>query len=179
MLTGNVEKVVERTVNTKRGPTPVFDLYVAGTKYSWGFKRPSSMGITDGAMIKFDFMPDKYGPKVIVETVEVLTSGDGSSPVKKPTAVGGGSAPITGNRDAGFPVPVTSDKISILRQNALTNARELVQAYPSVFGVDKKPDDMVAKILEIASKFSDYTSGRDVEEKVKKLSGKIETASEE
>lgn len=178
MLTGNVEKVVERTVNTKRGPTPVFDLYVAGTKYSWGFKRPSSMGITDGALIKFDFMPDKYGPKVIVETVEVLTSGDGTEPVKKAAAPSGGGA-ITSNRDAGFPVPVTSDKISILRQNALTNARELVQAYPSVFGVDKKPDDMVAKILEIASKFSDYTSGRDVEAKVKKLSGKVEAAASE
>lgn len=178
-VTGIVERVVEKTVNTKFGPKPVFDLYVNGTKYSWGWKRPSTAGVTDGANIKFNFEADKYGMKIVEGSVEVLAAGDGSAPVKKLAAVGGGSAPITGNRDAGFPVPVTSDKISILRQNALTNARELVQAYPSVFGVDKKPDEMVAKILQIASKFSDYTSGRDVEEKVAKMSTKLEVVSKE
>jgi hypothetical protein len=178
MVTGIVERVVEKTVNTKFGPKPVFDIYVNSTKYSWGWKRPSSAGVTDGANISFDFEADKYGPKITDGTVKVLTAGDGTAPVKAAPSSGGA---ITSNRDAGFPVPVTSDKISILRQNALTNARELVQAYPSVFveGVDKKADDMVAKILEIASKFSDYTSGRDVEEKVKKLAGKVEAASKE
>ena len=79
---GIVEKVVERTVNTKRGPTPVFDIYVDGTKYSWGFQRPTKFGITDGAEIKFQATPDKYGPKVEVESVEVVTNGSGAAPVK-------------------------------------------------------------------------------------------------
>lgn len=176
-VTGIVDRVVEKTANTKYGPKPVFDIYVDSTKYAWGWKRPSSAGVTDGATISFDFEAGQYGPKITEGTVKVLTAGDGSAPVKKAAA---SVTPITGNRgDAGFPVPVTSDKISILRQNALTNARELVQAYPSLFGADKKPDEMVKKILEVASKFSDYTSGRDAEERVKKLVGKVEEASKE
>lgn len=172
---GIVEKVVERTVNTKRGPTPVFDIYVDGTKYSWGFQRPTKFGITDGAEIKFQATPDTYGPKVQVESVEVVTNGSGAAPVKvaHKTAGATGGSGGGGWRDAGFPVPVTSEKISILRQNALTNAVNAVNNNAKLFEI-KTQADLVKTILDVAREFSDYTSGRDVEEKVAKLTSKME-----
>lgn len=167
---GKVDRVEQRTVNTKWGPKPVFDLIVDGTKYSWGFKNPTSMGITDGAEIEFDVVADKYGPKINAEHVVLKTSGSGAGPTVATSGTSGGAR---GRADMGFPVPVTSDKISILRQNALTNARELVQAYPAIFTKDQTEKEMLAAILKIASKFSDFTSGRDIEEKVAKLTSKM------
>lgn len=167
---GVVDKVEARTVNTKYGPKPVYDIYIDGTKYSWGFANPTKMGVTDGAEIEFDSSPDRYGPKIDTDTVVVKTSGSGRGPVKAAPASGGKRA----SGEAGFPVPVTSDRISILRQNALTNARELVSGYPSLFNCDSDPDTLVEKILEIARVFADYTSGRDVEKKLEKLTSKME-----
>jgi len=171
MTLGTVDRVEQRTVNTKFGPKPVYDLVIGGTKYSWGFKNPTTMGVTDGAEIEFSFTPDKYGPKIMVDGVVVKTSGTGA-PVHAvatdaPSAKGSGTG-------VGFPVPVGSDKISILRQNALTNARELVMSDFDMFVDESTEDKIVAAILRIASQFSDFTSGRDIEEKVKKLTSKME-----
>lgn len=174
MAFGTVDKVVARTVTTMRGPTSVYDVYVDGTKYGWGFTNPTKVGVTDGAEIEFVIEASPYGPKISEGSVSVKTSGTGAPPVKSAApAPRSPAASSGGSRDVGFPVPVTSEKISILRQNALTNARELVAMYPSMFGAETK-EQLIAAILDTARVFADYSSGRDVEEKVAKLTKKME-----
>lgn len=174
MVRGTVDSVVTRTVNTRFGAKPVYDIIVAGTKYSYGFKSPAKEGITDGADIEFETEMDRYGPKVQEGTVTVHTSGTGAAPkaAAKPAAFSGGGG---GRADRVFPVPATSGEIAIIRQNALTNARELVAAYPSAFGCGNGDGDkMVERILAVAAEFADYTSGRSVEKKLEALKKKME-----
>jgi len=176
MTRGIVDQVITRTVSTKFGPKPVYDIVVAGTKYSYGFKSPAKEGITDGADIEFEFETDKYGPKIEDGTVTVHSSGTGAAPTPaaKPPYNPVGKPFSGGRADRVFPVPATSGEIAIIRQNALTNARELVAAYPSLFKADKGENDMIDAVLRVAAEFADYTSGRSVEKKLEKLKKKME-----
>ena len=171
MTTGTVDKVIARTVNTRKGPMSVYDIIVDGTKYQWGFSNPTKVGITDGAEIDFTFTTGAYGPKIEPSAVSVKATGSGAAPVRATPTDAGATTARSGRV---FPVPATSGEIAIIRQNALTNARELVTAYPSKFNCDSDGEAMVNAILEVARAFADYTSGRDVEEKVAKLALKME-----
>lgn len=168
---GTVDKVIARTVNTKKGPMSVYDILVDGTKYQWGFSNPTKAGITDGAEIDFVASATAYGPKIDPATVSVTATGTGATPVRATPADASGTSFRSGRV---FPVPATSGEIAIIRQNALTNARELVTSYPALFGCDTSGDAMIQKVLDVARTFADYTSGRDVEEKVAKLALKME-----
>ena len=180
-MKGTVTAVNSRTVTTKYGAKPVFDVVVDGTKYGYGFKDPTKAGLSVGAYIAFDFTAGKYGPDMLPGSVKVITGGTGvaatpvapsprSTPTASPAASGGGW------RDAGFPVPVTSEKISILRQNALTNAVKTVGDFPTNFVTSElTPNELIDHILEVARKFADYTSGRDAERAVAALTEKMDT----
>lgn len=59
-----------------------------------------------------------------------------------------------------LPVPLDRDRC-IIRQNALTNARELVTNFyrPDIEGYIKDFDEVVAVTISVARQFEEYTSG--------------------
>ena len=58
-MKGTVTAVNSRTVTTKYGAKPVFDVVVDGNKYGYGFKDPTKAGLSVGAAIEFDFTAGK------------------------------------------------------------------------------------------------------------------------
>lgn len=178
-ISGKVTNIESREVKTKFGLKPVYDVYVDGNKFSWGFKDPVKSMVSVGSTIEYDFTSDKFGHTITPATVKVLSMGTGAPAtpaapsVKSPPS---GSPAASGGRfDAGFPIPVLSEKISICRQNALTNARELVQEFPSIFGGEEyNAESLVKAILDTARAFADYTTGRDATRAVEEMTAKME-----
>lgn len=170
-ISGTVTAVDSRTVTTKFGVKPVYDVIVDGQKYSYGFKDPTKAGISVGASIEFDFTAGKYGKDMTAATVKVLSSGSGASAKTAPASApaGGGGR----SYDQGFPVPVTSDKISILRQNALTNAVKFVGDFPSHFA-ELSTNEQIEHIINVARQFADYTSGQADVRAVESITSKME-----
>lgn len=184
VVNGKVDSSSNRMVPTKTGRmTKVYDLYVDGVKYGFGFKDPTTMGIVPGTVLAFEYDPSRYnsinmGSLVIGAGAGGPVSG-GGSPVSA-TSVGGssgptGAPPFRGKMDRPFPVPVTSGEYAIIRQNALTNARELVAAMetksdgiPPLLGDDAGWNAVVNRVLKVAYVFEDYSSGqREVKEAMK------------
>lgn len=95
-----------------------------------------------------------------VSDIVKLASGGGGDVPKQPS-----SAPVPAR------APFVEDKerqASIQRQNALTNATNLVSQMLALelFKKTTKPNVLVEEIIKIASAFEGYTSGRDVQTKL-------------
>lgn len=133
-----------------------------GTRVEVGFKQPYMAGTYFNRTVemKFGKLTD-VGPAAPGET-EVLSPSSLSSTSR--------AAGPTGRT---FPVGIDSPEMSIIRQNALTNARELVSALfdmtPANVGVaetaskaDRQQylDARVEDILYVAYKFTDFSSGQ-------------------
>jgi len=138
-----VNGVVE-AVSTKFGK---FSIMVNGnwyaTKMEWAKVQPNK-----GDTVTFDDGGGKF-----LKNVKI--TGGGEAPSATPATVGGG-AYVPKNRGT-FPIGLEDGQRSIIRQNALTNARELVVSTISGGKFDK--DKTVALILEIAKEFEAYTAG--------------------
>lgn len=143
-MSGVVEALGGKDVNTKFGLKPTFSFKVNGQWISAGFKDPK---VQVGDNISFEYEPDKYGNKLH----------DGS--IKKGVAVATGSsvsAPSVSGRHGSFPIGPLDGQRSIIRQNALTNARELFVACAVPTAAE---DAHALRIIEIARIFEAYTTG--------------------
>lgn len=176
VVNGKVDSSGSRTVPTKTGRmAKVYDLYVDGVKYGFGFKDPATMGISPGTVVNFAYDPARYnsidmGSLVIRSITDAsgTTAGPSSAHTSTPAPA------FRGKADRPFPVPVTSGEYAIIRQNALTNARELVAVVMGyndtsiMLGDDQAWDGLVNRVLKIAYVFEDYSSGqREVKEAMK------------
>lgn len=104
-------------------------------------------GVSRGDTVSFTYA-EKGSFKNIKGTVRGGTGGSAA-----PAAA---SAAPAGRKFGGFPIDVKDGQRSIIRQNALTNARELVS---SVTGAKKVDEAMVAEIIAVARKFEAYSTG--------------------
>jgi hypothetical protein len=62
-----------------------------------------------------------------------------------------------------FPVPETDKGQSIIRQNSLGHAVDLMIGFPLIFfpdGVDMTPDLLVKRVIEVAFTLSEFSSGK-------------------
>jgi hypothetical protein len=135
-----------------------------GTKIEVGFKQPYSVGEYFNRTVE-----TKYGKLVDSGPAEPGDTEPGPSPSP---AAPSRPAPPSGRT---FPVDIGSPEMSIIRQNALTNAREAVSnfmGYPNVAnsGATKAErqqtlDAIAEDIVYLAYKFTDFSSGqREVKE---------------
>lgn len=141
-----VTGIVEAASKNKYG----FGIMVNGSWYNskWEIKAAK------GDEVEFD-----DGGKTYVQKLRVVKSAGGT-----PAVSGGGKTSPGYNSYRGtFPVTTTDGARAIIRQNALTNATNLVVGS----GEKLKLDDAVKKILEVARHFEYYTSG-DVDVEAKK-----------
>ncbi len=152
-VTGVVTNLSSRIVTTKYGPKPVFALTVDGTEYDAGFAKKNTAAI--GTTVTLDVEMDKYG-KMKINNLSMGGSAAASPPsvvASKPTAT------TSYGRDRPFPIPLTHGDRSIVRQNALTNARELVSS--GTLASDGMSDGAIAeRIIQLAYAFESYTSGQ-------------------
>jgi len=161
-VVGVVKGVYSKPVTTRFGQKNVWDLLLDdGNYYKHGFKKPP---VEAGDSVTITYEVGKYGNEV--KSLSGATVGASSplpvevnGPINKVT-----SYPIKNSRP--FPVPFDSGERAIIRQNSLTNARELVidvLAYGDESSTELndtgKWDAITDRILYIAYKFEEYSSG--------------------
>lgn len=142
---GTVVETDSKEVKTKFGMKPVYSFKLDdGVWYKHGFKDPK---LSAGMAVEFDYTPGKYGNDVTDGSITARKVGTAPSPPFVPRSGGKGV----------FPIPPDDGQRSIVRQNALTNARELVCATQSF-----EPGSLeliVTTVIAVARQFESYTAG--------------------
>jgi hypothetical protein len=127
-------------INTPEG-RQVFDI---------GLTHPTAYNIGDAVTLNWDM---KYGKPTIVDAPTQPTNVPKNNyPSKQGTY---------GNKGKPFPLPRNHGDTAIIRQNALTNAREMVMAmYAAVPAPEADMSALVDNIIEVAYTFAEFSSGQ-------------------
>lgn len=158
---GTVAQVSSKDVKTKFGMKQTYSFKLDnGNWYSTAFKSP---GVSVGDVVYFHYIEDKYGnqvdPSGIAKTgTAPLPASGAATPTLKtyPTQPSGGKGV--------FPIPALDGQRAIVRQNALTNAREtvvqLIVNGSSGEEIGRALDVPVAnRIVDMARIFEAYSCG--------------------
>jgi len=150
-ITGVVESIGTKEVKTRFGMKPTFSMKVDGEWYKLGFTKPKC---DKGDEVSFSYVEGTYGREVDAKAIIV---GSGAKSVPTPGAAAPRAAPSYGGKGV-FPIPALDGQRAIVRQNALTNAREAVVASfgGKVFMADAPLAD---NIISLARKFEAYACG--------------------
>ena len=154
-MTGIVEAISTKDVNTKFGSKPTYSLKVNGTWVKCGFKNPNAGA---GDEVEFDGNTGTYGLET--KEVNVLRKGAGTP---APAATSNTATAVTrttgsGYADKVFPIPPLHGDRAIVRQNALARATDI---YIAARG--GKPFELEGSnldfVISLARKFEAYTAG--------------------
>lgn len=164
-----VTAINDRKVNTKFGEKLSYTFMANGEKFNLGFNKPA---FKVGDTIEFTFTEGTYGKDVEKGTVRVISKGaPGAAPVTDPAAPATAAGRSYGPPTRPFPIPLLHGDRAIIRQNALTNAREafieLVKLNREA-GAKAEPlskEEFTKHILTIASIFEEYSAG-DIERRM-------------
>jgi hypothetical protein len=157
-ITGMVEAITPMNGVSKRTGKPytIWTATVGGQEVKMGFTKPS---FNVGDTVSLDTEVNKYGD---TEVIKPGARASGSAPRSAPSA--GASAPpaARGGFDRTFPVKTSSPEMSIIRQNALTNANAAVDHYYEHCGTFEydSPEAFAEKVIEVAYKFAEFSSGQ-------------------
>ena len=170
MATITVANVEAKSINTKFGPKNKFIFIGAdGNRYEAGWK---NHGVTPGATIEANINVTKYGNELT--DIRITTFGGAPSPIPSVSSAPTPAVRVVAPASTGFPLDPTSREISIIRQNALTNA---VKSMENLYGQDNAEMDegqYVERVLNIARQFADYTSGHDLVAKLAAMKADME-----
>lgn len=163
--TGTVQSITNKSITTKLGIKPVYSAQVGGQWFDFGFKKPT---FNVGDNVTFEYTDGTFGKKADPASVSVA---GGTLPAPK-------SAMLPSYNGKAFPVPALHPDRSIVRQNSVTNARELVSSAgtfydsgePTEFKVNSW-DEAADIIIKLARKFEAYSCGDLDVERAKELSG--------
>ncbi len=158
-----VNSVEIKPVNTKYGMKNTYTLQTTIGKVKYGWKDPRKAGIDAGTALEAVVNQGQYGAEIVDGTVKVISTGNPVAATPAPAITG--NKPTYGGGGAGaagrpFPVPKTSGELAIIRQNALTNAVAVINNYGGELDAQLTLDEYTDKIIEIAYKFADFTSGQ-------------------
>lgn len=149
-VTGEVVAVGSKPVNTKWGEKTTHSFQVDGVWYKTGFKKGK---FSKGDTITFTYVEGPYGNDVDVASISTGGGATASAPAAsaaKPAYTGGGKGV--------FPIPALDGQRAIVRQNALTNARELYTAEGGAM-LAANLKDKAYDIIAIARIFEAYACG--------------------
>jgi len=174
-VNGIVESIGTKEVKTRFGMKPTFSMKVDGEWYKLGFTKPKC---DKGDEVSFSYVEGTYGREVDAKAISVGAGGSKGAPT--PAGVAPRAAPSYGGKGV-FPIPALDGQRAIVRQNALTNAREAVCAIGWVDKTDAV-DDVADTIILLARKFEAYACGdldaRRAEELKAGLAKRVPTAEE-
>ena len=150
-----VVQLSNKDVTTKFGQKKVYSIKADdGQWYSCGFKKPAANA---GDEVEFQFTSTSYGNQIDMATFVSLRGGLSSGAPAVPSPAPAPVRPAYGNKGV-FPIPALDGQRAIVRQNALTNARELVVA--KLAGEEKlNLESLTDTIVKIARKFEAYACG--------------------
>jgi len=178
-----VDQLTYKNVTTKFGERKIWYIVDAneGEQYNVGFKKPA-VDVGDEVTIEWEL---KFSERQATKASQASLVGSGSEP-KAPSSTGRAAKAVPALKPAApspssggkyqpkpFPLPKLHGDRSIIRQNALTSARSLVQSMieagvvefpsPEELGVVCPPEEAVDEITElcirIAYQFEKYTAG--------------------
>ena len=152
-MTGVVEQTSKKDVNTKWGLKPTFSFKVNGSWVSHGFK---DHRCNVGDEVEFDAESGTYG--LSTKAVKVIKAGSGAPPSSGASAAPAARVTSSGGGSRVFPIPPLHGDRSIVRQNALARACELVIACRGgkPFDLD---EGLVGLVVGFARQFEAYTAG--------------------
>lgn len=168
-IVGVVSALNSREVTTRFGKRNTFNITVDGQPYQLGFGKPT---MKVGDTVEFEFAVTSYGNEVVKGSL-VVVGAPGALPVHVPTAAvpipaarqPAGVLKSAGGYERVFPVPALSPERAIIRQNALTQARELVietqPATTTSTWADRQNqhDNLADEIIRVARAFEAYATG--------------------
>lgn len=168
-ISGQVTDITPQSGVSKRTGKPytIWTAVVDGTPVKMGFNKP---GFNAGDTVTLDVQQNKYGDW---EPIAPGKPSGGRAP-----AAPSGPAPAPAGRT--FPVATTSPEMSIIRQNALTNANAAVGNYFEHCFEDNEaaPSSMPGSmekyaelVIETAYKFAEFSSGQREVKAVKAIRG--------
>jgi hypothetical protein len=148
-----VQQIDTKNVTARGRLTQTYTFKANGAWFRTNFK---DHGLVVGDVVTFSYEVGKYGNDVDIATLQKI----GSAPAGAVPAVPASSAPARPavSRAGTFPIPPLDGQRSIVRQNALTNARELVVARIADFK-DAPDAEVAAHIIEVARAFEAYSCG--------------------
>lgn len=150
-----VAEVVVKNVTTKYGSKPTYTLRgTDGKMYNLGFKNP---GISVGDTVNVNYTEGKYGNDVTSATPAI--GGTAAVAMTAPTPAPREEKKSYSPPAKVFPIPPLHGDRAIVRQNAITNAREVFVASHGgkPFTVDYEIGSTV--IIALARKFEAYACG--------------------
>jgi hypothetical protein len=154
MMTGIVEQVSTKDVNTKFGLKPTFSMKVNGNWVKCGFKNHNA---SVGDEVEFDGNTGTYGMET--KAVNIIRKGAGApaAVVTSSTATPPAKA-FGGFKEKVFPIPPLHGDRAIVRQNALARATDIFIAARGgkPFELDATTLNMV---IGFARTFEAYTAG--------------------
>lgn len=153
-MTGIVEAVSTKDVNTKFGNKPTYSLKINGGWVKCGFKNPNA---SVGDEVEFDGNTGTYGLET--KAVNVIRKGSGAVP-----SATSNTAPVAAQKMAGgysakvFPIPPLHGDRAIVRQNALARATDIYIAARGGKPFELEADSLDF-VIRLARKFEAYTAG--------------------
>lgn len=164
-MNGVVDSIGTRNANTKFGARTTYSIKIAGQDYALGFAKPS---FSNGTTVEFDYESTKYGNEVTKGTLVVIGAMVTAGIAPIPPLVIATPAPVRATySDRKFPIDALSPERAIIRQNALTQARELVVGILGVTASSDKDwtsrqnqfNTIAGEVIRLARKFEAYSSG--------------------
>jgi hypothetical protein len=147
-----VESISNKAVTTKFGSKLTYSFKADGEWYKLGFKKPT---FKEGDDISFTHTEGAYGKEVDITSV-VVSGGKSAAPT------GAGAArPAAPAPRSGFPISPLDGQRSIIRQNCVTNAREVLCASMNHTKEYTKftPEEIASWVINLARKFEAYATG--------------------
>jgi hypothetical protein len=156
-IVGVVDNVTTKTKTTRVGDKIINYITVNGIEVSTGFKAAHHEGEMVNIAVKFNF---GEWQKIEGKTGDGLPPCDGAKPV---TAVKP-SGRFGGNKGT-FPVSPTDGQMSIIRQNSMNRAVEILENWMTSSAPlfePKSQDEYMKKLHKVALTITDFNSGGDI-----------------
>lgn len=161
---GVIEAVSTKQVKTRFGDKDTYSIKVGGDWYNAGFAK---LHAGQGDTVTFEYDETKWGKQIVKGTLAMGVGGNPASGSVTPN-------PRTGTNTSGkgvFPVPTFDGQRSIIRQNAVTNANQMIRtAIENVDGfLPNTIDEMLKVLIDTARAIESYTTGDSDREEAKRI----------
>ncbi len=164
-IKGVVNSTCIKTKNTRKGDFDINYVTVDGVEFETGFKKVFSKGEMISAPVEHKFGAWQYDANGSEDLPPVSAA---NTPA--PAASGG-----NGKGSGAFPVDPKSGQISIIRQNSLNRAVEILGEWriAGIF-VPTMEEEYLKKLLEVALVVTDFNSGQHIMELAKAQAANLE-----
>lgn len=174
-IKGVVDSAFTKVKKTRVGDKTINHVIVDGVEFQTGFKGVFSVGEMIDAAVEYN-----YGAWQWVEGTSSAglpaVPAPGSPEAAAVTSSGGGG----GGRGSGtFPIDPKSGQISIIRQNSLNRAVEILEQWicePDPLFQPKTQEEYLKKLLEVALIVTDFNSGQHIMELAAAQAANMEVA---